>query len=189
MNSNFEYILEENATFLNIVKKSMIENFTESQHMSMLSLKFKKDLKVKKMDSLFSGIVFLNDKKNKNMSQTVMLTDKKGINWQFNLEKNNAELKKVEKAYGDFVIEYNNKTSYIKCYKPEAMLTVAFNGSVINKELVEMVAITTDYDIENLLGLGVDFFKFSKEDQCFMEKNKNKKLANTMKSKIKRLFS
>lgn len=189
MNKNFEYILEQNAIFLNIVKKSMVDNFTESQFIHETVKKFEADMKAKSIRNLFGLMSFLPIDGTNYKIQNVYLMDKKGMTWNFILTKDSVELRNISKVYGDYLIEHNKNTSCVKLNKAESILNIPFTEPVINKELIEIAEITTDFDIKKLLGISVESFKFYKEKEDLMEKNKNKTVVDTMKYKIKRLFS
>ena len=189
MNKNFEYILEQNAIFLNIVKKSMVDNFTESQFIHETVKKFEADMKAKSIRNLFGFMSFLPIDGTNYKIQNIYLIDKKGMTWNFILTKDSVELRNVSKVYGDYLIEHNKNTSCVKLNKAESILNLPFTEPVINKELVEIAEITTDFDIRKLLGISIESFQFSKEDQEFMDKNKYKTVSDTLKNKIKRFFS
>ena len=189
MNNNFEYILEQNAIFLNIVKKSMIDNFTESEFVHETVKKFEEDMKAKSLKSLFSVMHFSPIAGTMNQVQNVCLLDKKGFNWNFRLNKYSVNLESVCKIYDEYLVEHDEKGSYVKLNKADSIINFQFIEPVINKELIEIAEITTDFDIKKLLGISVESFKFYKEKEDLMEKNKNKTVADTMKYKIKRLFS
>lgn len=181
MNKNFEMILKNNKELLDFVSElallSKEYNKEEGNVVSNLLIngKINRVLDNKKFKKYFKNAICLPPKEDG--KSKLMIIDINGLNWMFSIENKTSKLTDVSKVFSglNLVIRHKRNKSIISKNEENADPLLDITNEELNVEKSELVYITKDTDLKDLVGYNINNFIFPRDNNVDIKESYEKR--------------